>query len=216
MNVSALFAVTLLAAPGAEVQDQVAFESAESSFGAVAPAAMRPGTVAVYGLLGAPDVSVGYRQGLAWTELEAKVSFNYLLASATAEVGARLAVLRTSRIDVAPVVAVGFTLNSGTRYYDPANVGYVGIRPRVGLVTSIHLTELLSGLVVFDVPWAFGFNGAHHATPTAGFGAELQLNKTLSAVLLGQLGAEISKEPVGFLQTRAGWAVRLGFGWRFF
>jgi hypothetical protein len=53
-------------------------------------------------------------------------------------------------------------------------------------------------------------------TPTAGFGAEMLLGKQLSGLLLGQLGLDVIKEPLGVTQVRPAWAIRLGLGFRLF
>ena len=217
MNVSALFVASLLASSGGELSTstEVTHEPVPG-FGAIAPAVLPAGAVSAYGLLGAPEVAVGYRQGLKLLELEAKVSFNYLSAAFVLEGGVRVGVFKYRLLTLAPTLALGFVMNSGARYFDTRNFGYVGLRPRAGLYGSLAFSEIVSGVFLVELPWAFGFAGGYQATPTAGVGAEFQITRELSGVVLGQLGLDVIKEPVGFAATRPGWAIRMGLGWRFF
>src|SRR5689334_19489007 len=51
----------------------------EDSVGAVfAPALMPRGSMSVYGMVGAPELGAGYRQGFKWAELEVRALINYL------------------------------------------------------------------------------------------------------------------------------------------
>src|SRR3954447_26855765 len=54
--------------------------------GAFAPPVMPRGSTALYAILGAPDVGGGFRQGFSKAELEVRLWFNYLQASAVLEV----------------------------------------------------------------------------------------------------------------------------------
>ncbi len=187
--------------------------------GVFAPAILPRGSMSVYALLGAPDIGGGYRQGFQMFELEARLWLNYLQASAVLEVGGKMLAYRKGILEFVPNLAVGVEANSGSRYYDRANYGYIAIRPRAALITAIRFTELATGLFVVDLPWSIALtNGGAggHATPTVGFGAELQLGNTLSALLLGQIGLDVIKEPLGVTQLRAAWALRLGLGFRLF
>lgn len=174
------------------------------------------GAVSAYGLLGAPDVSVGYRQGIKLVEFEARASFNYLEASFALEAGVRMAIFHRGMLTLAPALALGVVANTGARYYDNRNFGYVALRPRAALYGSVAFSEIISGVFLAELPWAFGFAGGYQATPTAGVGAEFQITKELSGVVLGQFGVDVIKEPVGFASVRPGWAARMGLGWRFF
>lgn len=217
MNTSALLLALVLAGSGNElsVMSEAPPELPKPGMGAIAPAAMPAGAISAYVLLGAPDVQVGYRQGISLLELEAKASFNYLTAAFTLDVGARMAVFKKGPVTLAPALGLGLVLNSGARYFDARNVGYSGLRPRVGLYGSVAFSEVVSGVFQAELPWAFAFQGGYQATPTGGLGAEFQLNKELSGVVLGQLGVDVLKEPVGFAFARAAWGVRLGLGYRF-
>ena len=187
--------------------------------GVFAPAIMPRGSMAVYALLGAPDIGVGFRQGIQQFEVEARLWLNYLQASALIEIGGKISAYRRGILEFVPNLAVGLEANSGSRYFDGQNFGYVAIRPRVALITAIRFTEVATGLFLIDVPWAIPVTNAGaggHFTPMAGFGAEMQLGKTLSAMLLGQAGLDIIKEPLGVTQLRPAWAIRLGLGFRLF
>jgi hypothetical protein len=192
----------------------------EQRVGAVfAPAIMPRGSMAVYGLLGAPDVGAGYRQGFSRFELEARLWLNYLEASAALEIGGKISAYRRGILEFVPNVGLGVEANSGSRYYDKANFAYVALRPRAALVTGIRFTETATGIFLVDLPWSIALtNGGAggHFSPTMGFGAELALSSTMSGLLLGQLGIDVIKEPLGVTQIRPAWAVRLGLGFRLF
>jgi hypothetical protein len=216
MNTSALLVTLVLAGSGNELNVDAAPELPKTGMGAIAPAAMPAGAISGYALLGAPDVKVGYRQGISLFEIEANAGFNYLSAAFTLELGARMAVYKRGMLTLAPALGVGLVLNSGARYFDARNYGYSGLRPRAGLYGSLAFSEVVSGIFLAELPWTFAFQGGYQATPTAGLGAEVQLTKELSGVVLGQLGVDVIKEPVGFPFARAAWAVRMGLGYRFF
>ncbi len=170
--------------------------------GAMAPAALPAGTMAFWGLLGAPDLGVGYRQGFSAFELEAKATFNYLELSAVFEAGVRVPVFRRNRLQVAPTAGVGLQFNSGSTYYDPANFASVALRPRLGAVASYELSDTVQALALVDVPWAISLN--------------VVLGNRFSLLTLGQLGFDVLKAPLGVTQARAAWAIRLGVGYRLF
>ena len=183
----------------------------------MAPASLPAGTLAFWGLLGAPDIGVGYRQGFAGFELNAGVTFNYLLLSTIFEAGVRIPVLRRDRLQIAPLAALGLEFNSGSTYFDPANFASVALRPRVGAVVSYLVSDTVQALLMVDAPWAISLNvtGAHFS-PTLGAGAEFHLGGRLSVLALGQIGVDVLKEPLGVTQVRPAWAFRLGFGYRLF
>lgn len=206
--------------PAAETEKVVVDQGPETEVGAViAPAIMPRGSMALYALLGAPDVGGGFRQGFELAELEVKLWFNYLQASALLEVGGKMSLYRKGVLEFVPNIAVGIEGNSGSRYYDKANYAYVAVRPRVGLITGIRFSETATGLFTIDVPWSIALtNGGAggHFNPSMGFGAELNLGGSLSGMLLGSLGMDLIKEPLGVTQVRPYWAVRLGIGYRLF
>ncbi len=185
--------------------------------GVLAPAALPAGAMAVYALLGAPELGGGFRQGFAQLELEVRLMFNYLLAAAVLEVGIKVPVYEKGIIQMAPTVAVGFEANSGSRYYDRANFGYLAVRPRFGFVTALRFSDTVCGLVLLDLPWSIPVNvQGTHVVPTVGAGAEVHLGGNMSGLVMANVGLDAIKEPLGVLQVRVGWAVRLGLGFRLF
>ena len=187
--------------------------------GVFAPAIMPRGAIAVYGLMGAPDIGAGFRQGFDRVEFEARLWFNYLLASAVLEGGAKMSAYRTGRFEFVPNFALGIETNSGTRYYDRINFSYVALRPRAGLVSSLRLTDLFTGLCIVDIPWSIPLTdraAGGRFTPTVGLGGEFQLSPTMSALMMGQFGLDVVKEPLGVVQYRPAWALRIGLGFRLF
>jgi hypothetical protein len=218
MNTSALLVALVLASSGNELNlsTDAAPELPRPGRGAISPAALPAGAISAYALLGAPDVQIGYRQGISILELEAKASFNYLTSAFALDVGLRMAVYKRGMLTLAPAAGVALVLNSGATYYDARNFGYTALRPRLGVYGSVAFSEVVSGVFMAEVPWAFAFAGGYQATPTAGIGGEFQLTKELSGVVMGQFGVDVIKEPVGFAYTRAAWAARVGLGYRFF
>lgn len=184
---------------------------------AMAPAALPAGSLGFWGTLGAPEVAAGYRQGFSLLEFEAIARFHYLELSGTVEAGVRLAAWKSARAVVAPTFSLGLKLNSGVRAFDPFNFGYVALRPRLGLVASISVSDVVQILATAEVPWAIALNvTGFQVTPTVGGGVEFQLNQKLSLVGLGQLGVDVIKEPLGVAVPRLAWGVRLGVGYRLF
>src|SRR5689334_7579261 len=117
--------------PAEEVVKSSSVSGPETEVGGVfAPAIMPRGSMALYGLLGAPDVGGGFRQGFEWAELEVRLWLNYLQAAATLEVGGKLSIYKRGILELAANAAVGVEGNSGSRYFDKVNFGYVAIRPR--------------------------------------------------------------------------------------
>lgn len=185
--------------------------------GAMAPAALPAGTLAFWGLLGAPDVGVGYRQGFSGFEFNAQATFNYLAISTTLEVGGRVALYRKNRLELAPLAALGLEFNSGSTYFDVANFASIALRPRIGGIASYAFSETVQGLLLADVPWAISLNVVGtHFSPTLGAGAEFRLGGKLTVLALAQIGVDALKEPLGVTQVRPAWAIRLGFGYRVF
>ncbi len=184
---------------------------------AIAPAALPPGALSLYGLIGAPEVIAGYRQGFSAFELEAQGRFNYLEVSAVAEAGLRFTGLKTARLVLAPTVALGVKLNSGVRAFDVSNFGFLAVRPRVGVAASWLLSDRVQLVGVAEVPWAIAVTvTGFQVTPTAGAGLEVGLSQALSLAALGQLGVDVIKEPLGVPQVRLAWAFRIGVGYRLF
>lgn len=212
-----LVTLPLAAEPAVETPAVQPGPTPSTNGAAVAPAAMPQGTIGFWALLGAPEVSAGYRQGFSLLEFEAIARFNYLEVSGVAEAGIRLAAWKSQRAIVAPTFSLGLKANSGVRAFDPFNFGFVALRPRLGVVASIGVSEVVQIALSAEVPWAIALNvTGYQVTPTIGAGAEFQLNPKLSLAALGQLGVDVIKEPLGVPVPRVAWAIRLGVGYRLF
>jgi len=185
--------------------------------GVMSPAVLPAGASALYALLGAPNIGGGYRQGFSVLEFEARLLFNYLEASAVLEAAIHIPLYERGKVQMAPIVALGVEADSGTRYYDNANFSYFALRPRVGFLTAVKFTDVVSGLVSVDVPWAIplGSSGGH-VTPEFGVGAEVYLGGKISGLLMGEAGMDVIKMPLGVTQYRGLWGIRLGLGFRLF
>ncbi len=222
MTLSAWVVSVVIAQGGASSAPTAVMAPATSApsaqIGAVAaPAALPAGALAFYGLLGAPEVGGGFRQGFAALELEARALFNYLTVSFLLEGGAKVGLLRVGRVTVAPGLAVGFVGATGTRYYDRANFPHLGLRPRVSATASYAFSEAVVGLALLDVPWTIALNvQGFELTPTVGAGAEFHVGGRLSILATAHLGLDAIKEPLGVTQLRPAWGVRLGVGYRAF
>jgi hypothetical protein len=185
--------------------------------GVVAPAALPSGTNALYGFVGAPELGIGYRQGFGTVELEARALFNLFHVSAVAEVGARFAVYEHDKLRLAPTASLGLEFNSGTKYFDTANFGFVGLRPRLGLNASYAFTDTVSGIAQFEVPWSIALTvQGFEVAPLLGAGAEFHLGGGFSLLVSAHIGVDAMKEPLGVTQVRPAWAGRLGVGYRIF
>lgn len=183
----------------------------------VAPAAMPKGSLALYGLVGAPDLGVGYRQGIAGIELEAKALFNVLELSALVEGGVKVGVYRGERLALAPGVALGLKLDSGSKYFDRSNFAFLGLRPRVSLNATYTFSDLVAGVAQLEVPLTIPLTARGiQFSPTVGAGAEFHVGDRLSVLATAHVGVDVVKEPLGVTQTRAAWAFRLGVGYRLF
>lgn len=208
---TALLTLMLAADPANAVETRV-------TGGVMAPASLPAGTNALYGFVGAPDVGVGYRQGFGLIELEARGVFNIFEVSVIAEAGLKFGVLQRDKFKLAPVAALGLELNSGARYFDVSNFGFVGLRPRLGVNASYDFTETISGVAQFELPVSIAMTVAgFQVTPLFGAGAEFHLGSSLSLLVSAHLGFDATKGPVDFdPHYRVAWAGRLGIGYRLF
>lgn len=218
-------ALVLLAVPGRALAQEAGalpdfgVSERETQFGGVvAPVALPSGGAAAYGYVGAPEVGGGYRQGLSGLEIEGRAAFNYLMLSLAAEGLVRIPVYREGAVAVAPTVGLGLVYDTGSRYYDRSNFQFFGVRPRVGVLATYRVAETVQAIGALDVPWSIplGAGGGGHLTPLAGGGAEIFLGDEISALVMGQLGLDAIKEPLGVTQYRVGWQVKLGVGFRLF
>lgn len=188
------------------------------AFGAVAaPSAMPARSLAVYGLVGAPEAGAGFRQGFGAFEFEARAMLNVLQLSALGEVGLRFEVLELGRITLAPGLALGLLANSGARVFDNANFAFVGLRPRLSAMGTYRFSALVEGVAMLELPLALALaKPGFQFAPLAGAGVEIHLGKSISLLASGHLGADVTKEALGMLQVRPAWAIRLGVGYRVF
>lgn len=185
--------------------------------GVFAPASLPAGTNAIYGIVGAPDLGAGYRQGFGPVELDARATFNLFKVSALAEVGVKLAAYEKDGLRLAPLLALGLEFNSGATYFDRHNFAFIGLRPKLGLNASYAFTETISGIAQLEVPWSVALTvQGFQLTPLAGAGAEFHLGGGFSLALTGHFGMDATKEPLGVTQVRPAWAARLGVGYRLF
>jgi hypothetical protein len=215
--VFALTLVPLLAE--AQSQDTAA---QPRSFGAfLAPAVLPAGSASTYGFVGVPAMGAGYRQGLGGsTELEARLEIDYFALSLTPLVGLKVAAYQDvdGPFYLAPRLSVGLVLNSGAEYIDTENFAYVGLRLDPGMVLSYQVAETASLVGDLRVPIDFSMSpgGGRRVSPLLGGGAELFLGENVTAGILGQLGVDVIKEPLGVARVRLGYGLRVGFGWRLF
>jgi len=189
--------------------------SAETQGAAAAPAALPRATNAWYLWLGAPEISLGYRQGFSAFELEARAAFDYFQAAGIAESAVRLRLVEKENFLLAPSLGLGLAASPGSTYLDEDNYRHFSIQPRLGLWATYAFTPHFSGIGLFDFPIRVSFSGkALSLKPTTGMGAEFYLGNRLSALLLLGLGPEWIKPPSSSVSCRLAWYVRFGIGFR--
>ncbi|WP_408889780.1 hypothetical protein ACJ2CR_41135 [Myxococcus faecalis] len=199
--------------------EQTAMESAEDRLGAViAPVTLPAGVTAVYGYAGAPELGVGFRQGLSLLELEARARFNWFQLSAALELVGRVKVMDNGTVSMAPTLGLGVVFNSGSTYMDDQNFSGVLLRLSPGLVVGWRVAETVTLLGLVDVPVDVGLSKSEsrRAQVLGGGGVEVYLGNDVSILLAGQLGLETFRERVGLSDTRLGWGVKAGLGARLF
>ncbi|AGC46747.1 hypothetical protein MYSTI_05469 [Myxococcus stipitatus DSM 14675] len=211
------------AQPGAAGQVDVAqtplSSDDEDRMGAVIAPATLPGrTTALYGYAGAPELGVGFRQGLSLVELEARARFNWFQISAALELVGRLKVYEQGSVSLAPSLGLGVVFNSGSTYMDDQNFSGVLLRMSPGLVVNWRVAETVSILGLVDVPVDIGLSKSESRRVQAlgGGGVEVYLGNGMSVLLAGQLGLEAFRERAGLSDTRLGWALKAGLGARLF
>lgn len=230
--VSALLLVSLETAaqesapiPAPEERRVTASDAARSQGGeqdplgaVVAPATLPDGATAVYGFIGAPELGVGFRQGIAGFELEARGRLQWFQLSAALELAARRRVYERGALSLAPSLGVGVVLNSGATYMDDDNFSGVLLRVSPGLVAGYRVADTVSLLGLVDLPIDIGLSRdkARRFQALGGGGVEVYLGSNLSVLAAGQLGLETFRERVGQGETRLGWSTRLGLGARLF
>jgi hypothetical protein len=189
---------------------------AETQGAAAAPAALPPASNAWNLWLGAPEISLGYRQGFSLFELEARATFDYFQAAGAAEGAARLRLFEKENFLLAPFVGLGLAASSGATYLDEHNHRHFSFQPRFGLWATYAFTPHFSGIALFDFPIRVSFLGnSFGLKPTTGAGAEFSLGNQLSVLLMAGLGPEWIKQPSSSsVSCRLAWYVRFGIGFR--
>ena len=191
----------------------------EDRLGAVvAPVVLPAGSTALYGFVGAPELGVGFRQGLGGVELEARGRLNWFQLSAALELGVRLEVLKRGPLSLAPTLGLGVVLNSGSTYMDDDNFSGVLARVSPGLVAGYKVGDTVARLGLVDLPVDVGLTRetGQRLQALGGGGVEVYLGSNLSVLAAGQVGVETFRERFGDRVTRLGWSTRLGLGARLF
>ncbi|GHG82253.1 hypothetical protein [Comamonas sp. JC664] len=193
--------------------------TSEDPLGAVlAPVTLPDGATALYGFVGAPELGVGFRQGISGFELEARARLQWFQLSAALELAVRRKVLDQGSLALAPTLGLGVVFNSGATYMDDRNFSGVMLRVSPGLVAGWRVADTVSVLGLVDVPVDIGLSNGQSRRIQAlgGGGAEVYLGSNLSVLAAGQLGVESFQERSGESHTRLGFNVRLGLGLRLF
>ena len=193
--------------------------TSEDPLGAVlAPVTLPDGATALYGFVGAPEIGVGFRQGISGFELEARARLQWFQLSAALELAVRRKVLDQGVLALAPTLGLGVVFNSGATYMDDRNYSGVLLRVAPGLVAGWRVADTVSVLGLVDVPVDIGLSNGQSRRIQAlgGGGVEVYLGSSLSVLAAGQLGVESFQERSGESHTRLGFNVRLGLGARLF
>ena len=206
----------------AQVIDTVAVPTAEERkqrFGAVVgPAALPDGSMALYGFVGAPELGLGVRSGLSLMEVEARARVDYFRVSLGLEGLVRARVYARGPLTLAPTLGVGLVLNAGASWLDEDNFDAVFFRILPGFVASYRVSETVQLLGLADLPLDLGLTpgGARRFQALGGGGVEAFLGEDFTLLLAGQLGVDVLRERAGSAETRLGYALRLGVGFRLF
>jgi len=192
----------------------------DHGFGAVvAPATMPEGAASAYVYGGAPQVGVGYRQGVSSTvEVEGRFKLNYYLVSVAVEVLLKHTIASDDTFALAPFIGIGFVHDTGSRWVTQENFKYTGIRALAGLIGTIRLGEVTTAVGELDLPLDLSLNPSHGVrfAPLTGGGLEFKLTPEITMLVLGQIGFNYSREPLGLAQWDFGYQVTLGLGFRLF
>ncbi|MFP2899309.1 hypothetical protein [Corallococcus sp. 4LFB] len=212
--------LALLVVPGlALAQDaEVSFSREDPLGSVVAPVMLPAGATALYGYTGAPEVGLGFRQGLGALEVEARARFDWFKLGASLELVGRKEVVRRGAFGLAPTLGVGLVLNSGATYMDDDNFSGVLVRILPGLVAGYRVADTVMLLGLVDLPIDLGLTGDKQRRFQAlgGLGVEVYLGGNLSLLAAGQVGVETFQERAGAGHTRLGLTGRVGLGTRLF
>jgi len=206
----------------AQVIDSVAVPTEaerQQRFGAVVgPAALPDGSMAFYGYVGAPELGAGVRSGHSLLELEARARADYFRASLGLEGLVRARVYERGPLTLAPTLGVGLVLNAGATWLDEDNFDGVFFRLLPGFVASYRVSETVQLLGLADLPLDLGLTpgGARRFQALGGGGVEAFLGEDFTLLVAGQLGVDVLRERPSDVETRLGYALRLGVGFRLF
>lgn len=206
----------------AQVIDSVAVPTAaerQQSFGAVAgPAALPDGSMAFYGYVGAPELGAGVRSGLSIMEVEGRARVDYFRASLGLEGLVRARVYARGPLTLAPTLGVGLVLNAGATWLDEDNFDGVFFRVLPGFVASYRVSETVQLLGLADLPLDLGLSDgdARRFQALGGGGVEAFIGEDFTLLVAGQLGVDVLRERPSASETRLGYALRVGVGFRLF
>jgi len=210
-------AVVLATLMGAPASAQTAEPAAGELGSTIAPAALPAGGSSLWLTLGAPQLGVGYRQGLGAFEIGASGHLDYLRLGATVEGNLRYLAIRERWLSLAPTLALGFTGDTGATYFDEDNTAVVSARVHPGLLLTATVAEIFELLVGFDVPMDFGLTSEHTRVKLlAGVGGELYVGSGVSLVVMFQAGGEGYTTRFGNMEWRPALQARFGLGVRLF
>jgi hypothetical protein len=188
-------------------------------FGAVlAPVALPSGGSAAYGYAGVPEIGAGYRQGLGPVELEGRFRFDYYHVAPGLEAVVRVPVYSESGFAFAAQGGLGFIYDFGAMWFSPRNFQATYGRVMLGGIASYRAAETVAVVGNFEIPVdiSLSVQGAHRFRPLLGAGAEVYVGSNISLLVLGQIGLDQTREPLGITDRQLGYGARVGFGYRLF
>lgn len=218
MRLALLLTVLVMPALASAQDADVSFSNEDPLGSVVAPVMLPAGATALYGYTGAPEVGVGFRQGLGALEVEARARFDWFKLGVALEFLGRKEVVRRGAFQLAPTLGLGLVLNSGSTYMDSRNFSGVLVRILPGMVAGYRVADTVELLGLVDLPIDLGLTGDKQRRFQAlgGLGVEVYLGGNLSLLAAGQVGVETFQERAGAGHTRLGLTGRVGLGTRLF
>jgi hypothetical protein len=140
------------------------------------------------------------------------------LVSVAVEVLLKHTIASDETLALAPFIGVGFVHDTGSRWVTQQNFQYTGIRALAGLIGTVRLGDVATAVGELDLPLDLTLSPTHGTrfAPLTGGGLELKLTSEITALLMGQIGFNYSREPLGIAQWGFGYQVRFGLGFRLF
>jgi hypothetical protein len=168
---------------------------AEEPFGALGPAVLPSGGMALGGLAGYPEVRAAFRQGLHGLELGGEAGFDYLQVKVWAVGALRTEIAQGGGLQIGLALEGGFFADGGASGSDDYNQGGSGLRLGVGAVLS-YKTDWPLALMAFlrlplEVPLTDG--GTLRVAGLAGGGAEVGVGSSAFVSLQGAFGPELRR-----------------------